>query len=333
MVKFLIIRFSSIGDIVLTTPVVRCLKTQIEGAEVHYLTKTKYAPILEANPYIDKVHTLNDSFRKLIKELTAEGFDYVIDLHRNLRTLRVKNALHRYSFTFNKINIEKWLLVNLKVNRLPDIHIVDRYFESLKTFSVKNDNQGLNFFIRKTDEVNVKDLLPGIGSPYLLLVVGGGHFTKQIPADKIVDIVHALNYPIVLLGGIEDSLKAGKIEKMSTKKLVNLSGKLSVNQTASLISQSDLILTPDTGMMHIAAAFKKRIFSVWGNTVPEFGMYPYLPGPGSEIFEVSGLKCRPCSKIGFTKCPKCHFHCMNKQDYSNLIAKLNHTLSQKSGNI
>jgi ADP-heptose:LPS heptosyltransferase len=332
MIKFLVIRFSSIGDIVLTTPVVRCLKTQVVEAEVHYLTKAKYASLLEANPYIDKVHTLDNNFRELIQELAAEGFDYVIDLHRNLRTLRVKYALHRHSFTFNKMNMEKWLLVNFRLNWLPNVHIVDRYFESLKTFSVINDNKGLDFFIKKTDEVSVKNLIPDINSPYLLLVVGGGHFTKQIPTDKIVDIIHALNYPVILLGGSEDAVKAGEIEKMSLKKPVNLSGKLSVAQTASLISQSTFILTPDTGMMHIAAAFKKRIFSVWGNTIPEFGMYPYMPGPGSEIFEVRGIKCRPCSKIGFKKCPQGHFDCMNKQDYKALIAKINHALDQESSN-
>jgi ADP-heptose:LPS heptosyltransferase len=327
MVKFLIIRFSSIGDIILTTPIVRCIKKQVENAEIHYLTKSKYFPILSANPYIDKIHALNDNFQILLKELKSENFDYVIDLHKNLRTLRVKFALHRYSFSFNKLNVEKWLIVNLKVDKLPHKHIVDRYFETLKTFSVADDNKGLDFFIPPSDEVSPPDLLTDIIGPYLLIVVGGGHFTKQIPVDKIIDITNKLNFPAVLLGGPEDSSKSREIEKLSTNKIINLTGKLSVTQSASLIRQSELILTPDTGMMHIASAFKKKIFSVWGNTIPEFGMYPYIPGKDSEIFEVKDLKCRPCSKIGFKKCPKGHFYCMNKQNYSDLSEKLNYSLS------
>jgi ADP-heptose:LPS heptosyltransferase len=329
MIKFLIIRFSSIGDIVLTTPVVRCLKMQVKNAEVHYLTKDKYAEILSANPYIDKIHTLNDNFQMLLKKLKSENFDYIIDLHKNLRTLRVKFSLHRHSFSFNKINVQKWLIVNLKINKLPNKHIVDRYFETLKTFSVIDDHEGLDFFIPQSDEVNTQDLLSDIIGPYLLIVTGGGHFTKQIPADKIVDIINKLNFPAVLIGGPEDSSKTLEIEKMSTNKIINLTGKLSVNQSASLIRQSEYILTPDTGMMHIASAFKKKIFSVWGNTIPEFGMYPYLPGKNSEIFEVKDLKCRPCSKIGFKKCPKGHFYCMNKQNYSYLSDQLNDSLSHK----
>jgi ADP-heptose:LPS heptosyltransferase len=332
MTKFLIIRFSSIGDIVLTTPVVRCLKTQVENSEIHYLTKARYASILEANPYIDKIHTLNDNISQLLKELSAESFDYIIDLHRNLRTLRVKFALRRYSFSFNKINYKKWLLVNFKINRLPSAHIVDRYFETTKTFSILNDNKGLDFFIRKSDEISIPEILPEISTPYLIIVVGGGHFTKQIPVNKIVEIIEGLNYPVVLIGGMEDSQKAREIQKLCAKKIVDLSGKLNINQSASLIRQSTFILTPDTGMMHIAAAYKKTIFSVWGNTIPEFGMSPYMPGDGSDIFEVSDLKCRPCSKIGFKKCPQQHFDCMNKQNYSALTIKLNKTISRYGGN-
>src|SRR5689334_7739334 len=112
--KFLVIRFSSIGDIVLTSPVVRCLKTQVATAEVHYLTKQSFAPIFTANPYIDKMHYLQDNLDSIIETLKQEDFDYVIDLHHNLRTLKVKRALNKKTFSFNKLNIEKWLLTGLK---------------------------------------------------------------------------------------------------------------------------------------------------------------------------------------------------------------------------
>src|SRR5215467_13962290 len=121
--KFLIIRFSSIGDIVLTTPVVRCLKKQLATAEVHYLTKKAFQPILTANPYIDKIHCLEGDLAPVIAALKEEDFDYVIDLHHNFRTVKVKRALGKKVFSFNKLNIDKWLYTNFKWNRMPDRHI------------------------------------------------------------------------------------------------------------------------------------------------------------------------------------------------------------------
>ena len=122
--KFLIIRFSSIGDIVLTTPVVRCLKKQVPGAVIHYLTKKSFAGIIENNPYIDKTHYLEDDLSETITELRAEKFDQVVDLHHNIRSLKVKRALKVPSRAFNKVNIEKWLLTTFKLNIIPDKHIV-----------------------------------------------------------------------------------------------------------------------------------------------------------------------------------------------------------------
>jgi len=129
--KFLIIRFSSIGDIVLTTPVVRCLKKQVPNATIHYLVKPQFKTVIETNPYIDKFHVLQQDWDQMIEELKAEDFDYVIDLHHNLRTLRVKKALKLTSFSFNKLNIEKLIFVKLKWNVMPKVHIIDRYLETV----------------------------------------------------------------------------------------------------------------------------------------------------------------------------------------------------------
>ena len=150
--KILILRFSSIGDIVLTTPVPRTLKVQLE-AEVHYCTKAQYAGLLTNNPYVDRVHVLNDSLSELVQCLKAEQYHYVIDLHHNLRTFRIKRALRVKSFSFNKLNIEKWLMVNLKIDRLPNVHIVDRYMETVAPLGVKMDTLGLDYFIPERDEV------------------------------------------------------------------------------------------------------------------------------------------------------------------------------------
>ncbi len=135
--KFLIIRFSSIGDIVLTTPVIRCLKAQVPGAEVHYLTKKQFLPVLEANPYIDKIFTINDKVSEVLPELMEEDYNHIIDLHKNIRSKQVISSLKKPSTAFNKINIAKWLIVNLKIDRLPNVHIVDRYFETVQSLGVK----------------------------------------------------------------------------------------------------------------------------------------------------------------------------------------------------
>ncbi len=310
MVKFLVVRFSSIGDIVLTTPVVRCLKTQVEDAVVHYLVKEQYKSIIKDNPYIDKIYSLDSSFNKLVKRLRKEHYHYIIDLHKNLRTLELKTQLRILTFTFNKLNFKKWLLVNFKINRLPDIHIVDRYFKSVEAFDVRNDGKGLDYFISKSDVIDINKSGAEMDDGYIAFAIGSRHFTKQLPIDKIISLCNKINYPVVLLGGKEDFEKAETIKNSASNKVINYCGKLSINQSASIVKEAKLVISHDTGLMHIAAAFKKKIISIWGNTVPEFGMYPYLPDRESRIIEVHGLSCRPCSKLGYKKCPKKHFKCM-----------------------
>ncbi len=314
-IKFLVIRFSSIGDIVLTTPLVRCLKEQVDGAVIHYLTKAQYANIVKSNPNIDKVHILR-TYKSTIHELKDEGFDYLIDLHKNIRSYRFKNRLKVLDFSFPKLNKEKWLLVNFKKNKLPNEHIVDRYLKSVYLFDVKNDNNGLDFFIPNDCEYNVSKKL-SIKNEYIAFAIGGQHKTKQMPADMIHTICENTNNPIILLGG-KDDFEKGEIISEGLPNCYNLCGKTNLNESAYIIQKSKLVITHDTGLMHIAAAFKKDIISLWGNTVPEFGMYPYMAGSKSKIFEVKTLNCRPCSKIGYKKCPKKHFDCMRKQNLNKI---------------
>jgi ADP-heptose:LPS heptosyltransferase len=332
--KLLIIRFSSIGDIVLTTPVIRCLKKQLPAAEIHYLTKKSFAKIFEANPYIKKVHFPDDDLDEVIDALKIESFDYVIDLHKNLRTLKVKRALKKESFSFNKLNIEKWLLTALKINRLPDTHIVDRYLQTVERFGVLNDGAGLDYFIPKNDIVNESDIPTSHQAGYIGLVIGAAHATKKYPLHKLEAFCRALDHPIVLLGGRED-IEIGKIlSAIDPVKIYNACGKFNLNESADLVRRSKLIVSNDTGLMHIAAAFKRPIISLWGNTVPEFGMYPYygenflsvqkqLP---YDIMETKGLGCRPCSKIGYDKCPRGHFKCMEKIEVHAVLQKLRQRL-------
>ncbi|MBS1627686.1 MAG: glycosyltransferase family 9 protein [Bacteroidetes bacterium] len=319
--KILIIRFSSIGDIVLTTPAIRCLKQQINNVSVHYLTKENYASILTSNPYIDKVITLNNDWSLMIAELKKEQYDYIIDLHHNLRTLKVKRALKKVkSFSFNKLNIQKWLLTAFKINILPTEHIVDRYMNTLKKMNVFNDGQGLDFFIPEKDKVALKDIPASHHFGFIGIVIGAALNTKKLPLSKLKELCAKINHPIILLGGKEDREIGDDIMTIDNIKIYNACGKFNLNESADLIRQSKCIITHDTGLMHIAAALKKKIISVWGNTIPEFGMTPYYGNNQIQniIFQVSNLSCRPCSKIGYHKCPKKHFKCMQLQNVERI---------------
>ncbi len=318
--KVLVIRFSSIGDIVLTSPVVRALKEQAK-AEVHFLTKLPFVPVLEHNPYIQKVHTISSVFEKTINELKKEKFDYIIDLHHNLRSLRFKKALGVPSFSFNKLNIEKWLLVNLKWNRMPSLHIVDRYLDTCKSLGIINDGKGLDYFISEKDEVSMDTLAPIFKQGYIGLVIGAQHSTKRLPLKQLSKICKESTKPIIVLGGKEDAANGWHLEQIAPDRIYNACGKYSINQSASLVKQAEVIISNDTGLMHIAAAFQKKIIMIWGNTMPDFGMYPY--NTEHINFEVKGLSCRPCSKIGFENCPKKHFRCMEQQNIEEMVRLAN----------
>ena len=313
--KILVVRFSSIGDIVLTTPVVRMLKKQL-NAQVHYLTKSSYVSLLKNNPYIDSVYQIQNSITEVIADLKKEKYNYVIDLHSNLRTQILKFRLGMPAKSFNKLNIEKFMLANFKLDKMPKIHIVDRYLETVKHLGVKNDNQGLDFFLSANDKLDIS-IFP---KNYIVFIIGGQHATKILPNEKIISIIKKVNKPVLLIGGPEDAHKGEEIAKAGDK-VVNTCGKYSILHSASLVQQATMVITHDTGMMHIAAAFNKNIYSVWGNTVPEFGMYPYLESEQSKRIEVKGLNCRPCSKIGYDKCPKGHFKCMQEIDENLFLSE------------
>jgi len=198
--KILIIRFSSIGDIVLTTPVVRVLKTQLDNVEIHYATKKKFAGLLTENPYVDKVHLLEDKLGVLLNDLEKERFDYIIDLHNNLRTRIIKFRLSVKALSFNKLNWEKWLMVNLKINKLPSVHIVDRYLETAGPLGVKNDSLGLDYFIPEADEVPNDWIPEPHRNGYVTYAIGGQHATKKLPVKRMIELCDKINRPIILLG-------------------------------------------------------------------------------------------------------------------------------------
>lgn len=341
--RILLIRFSSIGDIVLTTPVLRCI-TEQKGAEVFYLTKASFADIPAAHPMVSRVFALgapgnsllfkdkihfSDSLKELAGALRSLKVDAVIDLHNNLRSRLFRWMLGVPAFGFNKLNLEKWLLVQFGINLLPSKHIVDRYLEAVAPLGVQPDNRGLDFPIPSF----IADEMPGLIfasfglSPeqrFGTFVLGATHFTKRLPADKWIELSSKIELPIILLGGPAEYDTAEQIRAFSPEKVFNACGKWNLFQSAAAVQRSEWVVTHDTGLMHIAAALLKPIYSIWGNTLPEFGMYPYYPKSVNlnTSFEVMGLSCRPCSKIGFDHCPKGHFKCMNLQSIDQIASQL-----------
>ncbi len=313
--KVLVIRFSSIGDIVLTSPIVRTLKAA--NCTVHFVTKATYQEMVSSNPHIDKVYTFQKSISEVIPDLKAEQYERIIDLHHNIRTFRLKWSLGVTSYAFPKLNWKKWQLVWTKRQRMPNIHVVDRYFQALAPLSLHNDGKGIDFFISIKEEIDTEKVFGFSPFEYISVAIGGQFATKQLPVEKMAEVLAKIGYPMVLLGGKEDTERANRlISLLPEKQITSACGGFSLQQSASIVKQSKVLITHDTGLMHIASAFDVPIVSIWGNTVPALGMYPYRPTnrESFSVHEVQGLSCRPCSKIGFKRCPKGHFRCMLDHD-------------------
>lgn len=306
--KVLVVRFSSIGDIVLTSPVLRALKLQL-NAEVHFITKDKFKAVVANNSRLDKIYTFKKEITEVTSDLKKERYDYIVDLHKNLRSKRLILTLGVKSISFDKINVEKWLRVHTRVNFLPQKHLVDRYFEGLKKMNITDDGEGLEYY-HGIKEGDLARIIPR--EKYIAIVLGATYYTKRIPKDKIVFMVENASLPCVLLGG-NDVLELADELTESIPAAINMVGKLTLNESAAVVEHSHFTITGDTGLMHIAAAFKVPTMVFWGSTAHELGMYPYYGNlhsvPSLDMVNME-INCSPCSKIGKEVCPKGHFKCM-----------------------
>lgn len=328
--KILVIRFSSIGDIVLTSPVVRILHRQL-NAEVHFLVKPEYIPLVKDNPHIHKVWTYEKEkgWKDIAARLRNEDFDFILDLHHNIRSIAISKMVGSRTFRFNKLNIQKWALVNFKLDWMPDLHIVERYAEAAKPLGVKLDGEGLDLYIEQANEIDTKEKFSLEKREFGVFAVGAAHPTKQLPTSQAIPILNELSHRIVLVGGPSDIQLADEIHQNTGEHVINAVGEMNLQQTASLVQQARFVMAPDTGVMHMAAAMKRPLIVFWGNTVERFGMYPYFGDekvPYKSI-EVKDLSCRPCSKIGFDECPKGHFLCMKAWDPIQVAGEIQHFIT------
>lgn len=329
MPKILVIRFSSIGDIVLASPVFRCLKKQVPGAEIHFATKQNFRLVTIANPYIDRFFYLNNDLHSLLDALKAEEYDYVIDLHKNFRSYKIKKALKRKSFTIRKLSVEKFLLTKLNIDVMPNLHITRRSLDAVAPLGVIDDGLGLDYFIPAEDAVKEHDLPHSHLAGFVALVIGASYNTKKLPVHKLQELCKKLEYPIILLGGKEDAAGGAEIAAVDDVKIYNACGKFNLNESADLVRQSKLVISHDTGLQYIACAFNKPVMAIWGATSPALDVEPYygslfMAAQQMPIYEniYLDLSCQPCSKYGTARCPLEHFNCMEKQDIDAIVTKV-----------
>ena len=293
----------------------------MKDAELHLVTKESFKSVTAHNPYIDKFHYFDNDLDGLISSLQQENYDYVIDLHKNFRSAKIKSSLSAKKYTIKKLSWQKILLTKLKINVMPHRHITLRSLDTVAPLGVKDDGGGLDYFIDEKDQTTLADIPTSHHAGYIAVVIGASYHTKKLPVEKLIDLCAGMPHPIILLGGKEDAANGALIAASDEVKIYNACGKFRLNESADLLRKSKIVLSHDTGLLYIACAFQKPAFAIWGATSPTLQVEPFY---GTDVsgeqlkkkyknFSLS-LWCQPCSKYGQDKCPLGHFKCIKEQD-------------------
>lgn len=324
--RILIIRFSSIGDIVLTFTVASTIKSLYPHCTIDFVTKPQFKELLNACPDLDTIYTLTGTVAQLRKELDFNQYDAILDLHHNLRSRILLGFQFCKVYRFPKNNIEKWLLTTFKIRPKIIRHVTERYLETLSAYT-KAPIVGIAPAYRVPDasKIDIKETFQVEPSKYVAVAIGAQFATKRMPTDLLVELIQKINLPVLLLGAKEDQLTANEILEQCTSNIIfSAVGTATIHESAWLVKNAKALLTHDTGLMHIGASFEVPLHVIWGNTTRDFGMYPYRVEQEQVFnYEVSGLSCRPCSKIGHQSCPKGHFSCMRQQDLVAIAHAIN----------
>ncbi|ACF12812.1 glycosyl transferase family 9 [Chloroherpeton thalassium ATCC 35110] len=322
--SILVIRLSAIGDIILTTPLVRQLRRKFPQAEIDFFIKPAYRSILAENPYLSAVVSEPEKLKS--------QYDVVIDLQNNFRSSQIRKRRSSRVFCYQKRNWKKFLLVHFKVNVLKNnLPVPERYLEAIAALDLSDDGFGCDYFITEKDRAFAEKAMAQKRKT-LALCFGAKHFTKQYPPARYAEVINKLfaeqpPVQILLLGGKEDAPLAKAISANVADKthLRDFSGQCTLGQTAALLACCDAVLTNDTGLMHMASAFGKKMVVIFGSSVREFGFAPYRTP--HKILEIPALACRPCSHIGKSQCPKKHFQCMNLITPESVVRAVREALS------
>lgn len=304
--KILIIRLSSLGDILLTTPIIRSIKSRNPHLEIDFILRREYAEAVEFNPNLQNVfpYIKNGDNSKIFDRLFNRNYDLVIDLQNNNRSAGIVQSLSRPVAKFHKPNLKKFLLVNFKINLYKQIYsIPEMYARSYNEINL--DEKGLELFLKSEIEARIPRNENQIG-----FCPGSKHFTKMWPVEYFIELGKRLTEEgnqIVLFGGKDDYEICDRISSEITNS-INLSGEDNLLQIAADMKNCRYILCNDSGLMHTACSVDTPVVAIFGSTVKEFGFFPYKSR--SLVLENNSLSCRPCSHIGRKSCPKKHFKCM-----------------------
>ncbi len=312
--KVLIIRFSSLGDIVLTTPIIRALKNNFPDIILDYLVKEKYVDALRFNPKLNKIipFTKDTSIKQIRELIKKEKYDYIIDLHSSLRSKLITFGLKAKTFSIKKNRIKKFLLVKFKINLLKNYDLIPEiYAKAIPDLEL--DEAGAEIYLEK--QTSIRENLIGI-------CPGAFHFTKSWGENNYLDLIKfliKLNYKVALFGGKNDMELCERLSSYD-KNIINYSTNDNLLEMAKNMLKCKLILGNDSGLMHVAAALKLPVIVIFTSTVKNFGFEPYKAK--SIIIENNDIMCRPCSHIGLDKCPKGHFNCANSISPSDVFNKI-----------
>jgi heptosyltransferase-2 len=305
--KILIIRLSSMGDILLTTPLIRSIKKLNPNIQIDFVIKTEFFDVLKHNPYLNNIYQYSkhtSEKRELINSLKANRYEIVIDLQNNLRSREIIRHLDCKIQRFKKNSINKFLLVHFKINKLKDAHQIPvRYAE---TAGIELDTEGLDFFTSNEPDPKLKT-----NDKFIGLCPGAKHFTKRWPKEYFIELgkkLESTGYKVAIFGGPDE---VELIEELTGQlnSALNFCNE-NILQTAANMKMCRAIYTNDSGAMHLASAMKVPIIAFFGSTVREFGFFPYKAK--SIELENKNLSCRPCTHIGRKSCPKIHFKCMKE---------------------
>jgi heptosyltransferase-2 len=307
--NLLVVRLSSLGDVLLTTPLVRTIKNKYPDIEIDFVVREEYRDVLKLNPHIRNLYTFqrdNDKTKELKNQICKNKYDLVIDLQNNFRSHKLLRCFGDSVVRYKKNHIQKFLLVLLKINRLKDTpQIPVRYASVLDDFDL--DDLGPELFTDKTANTKLLNSNNLIG-----LCPGSKHFTKMWPEDNFIQLGRTLEkngYNVVLFGGSDDKQICDRISS-ELSSAINLSNNNDILQTAADMKMCDVIYCNDSGLMHTATAVGVPVIAFYGSTVKEFGFTPYKAK--NLILENNYLSCRPCTHIGRNSCPKKHFKCMKE---------------------
>jgi ADP-heptose:LPS heptosyltransferase len=269
---------------------------------------------------VDQFHYFDKDLSATIQELKACKFDYIIDLHKNLRTLRIRLALGVPYLSYNKLSVEKFLLTKFQVNRMADRHISMRSVDTLAPLGVSYDGKGLDYFV--PSEVIQPVFFP---KGYVALVIGASYATKKLPLDSLKVLCSQIPHPIVLVGGKEEVADGEALALLDPTRIVNTCGAYSLHESALIVQKAKVVISHDTGMLYIACAFEKNVIAIWGATSPALQVEPFMPVDSkAQVFQsiVPDLTCQPCSNFGTKTCPKGHFACMKQQDLPEITRQV-----------